>query len=405
VRYQDIRLHDVALHHHSAPLPDVAAKLTREFASIEGLVKPGKRIAITAGSRGIGNMALIIQTLVSEIHKRDAQAFIVPAMGSHGGATAEGQRAVLHAYGITEKSVGAPIVSSMEVDCLGSTEGDPDIPVWMDRAANASDGVIAVNRVKAHTDFHGTHESGIVKMLAVGLGKHQQAAQMHAYGAAGLRDHIPKVSKKVIESGKILAALAILEDGYDNTADLAFATGDDIFSLDSAFLERSRRMMARLPFEEIDVLVVEQIGKDISGTGMDTNVIGRMGIPGQQDAPPHIRRIVALDITPASHGNALGIGLADITTRKLADRIDWSATNQNVITSGFLSRGFLPIVMDTERAAIQLALDTCGCTNADALRMARIKNTLDLSRAQVSKALLSGLESPRHYGGPPPFNT
>ncbi len=391
VRCEDIQLYEAALIHSAAKLPDVAAKLSQEFTSIAPRIKPGMRIAIATGSRGIKNIALIVKVLVAEIRKRGADAFIVPAMGSHGGATAEGQRAVLLHYDISEESVGAPIVSSMEVDFLGSTGGDPDIPVWIDRVANASDGVIAINRVKAHTDYHGTHESGIVKMLAIGLGKHRQAIEMHTYGALGLRDYIPRVSKKVIESGKILAALALLEDGYDNTADLAFATGMDIFDLDIAFLRRSRKMMARLPFEKIDVLVVENMGKDISGTGMDTNVIGRIRIDGQMDTLPEIKRIVVLDLTPASHGNALGVGLADITTKKLSDKIDWSVTYQNVITSGFLSRGFLPIVMETEKDAIQQALNTCGCKKTDELKMVRIKSTLDLSHVQVSKILLDQL--------------
>jgi len=387
MRYEDIQLHEVALRHSSAPLPDVASKLSQEFASVRALVKPGMRIAIAVGSRGINNLALIVRSLVAEIRHSGAEAFIVPAMGSHGGATAEGQRAVLAGYGVTEEGVGARVVSSMEVDSLGMVGGNPGIPVWIDRAANASDGVIVVNRVKPHTDFHGAHESGVVKMLCIGLGKHRQAIETHSHGVSGLRDAIPGVSKRVIESGKILAALAILEDGYDNTADLAFATGMGIFELDAAFLARSREMMARLPFEEIDVLVVENMGKEISGTGMDTNVIGRIRIDGQADAPPNIRSIVVLDLTPASHGNALGVGLADVTTRKLADKIDWGVTYQNVITSGFLSRGFLPVVMETEKDAIQLALDTCGCKRADALRMVRIRSTLDLSHAQVSRAL------------------
>ena len=399
VRYEDIQLYEVALSHCHNPLQDIEAKLSTEIASIEKLIQPGMRIAIAAGSRGVSNIALIIRTLVAEVRKRGADAFIILAMGSHGGATSEGQKSVLAEYGITEESVGAPIVSSMDVDLLCTTGGYPDIPVWIDRAANGSDGIIVINRVKPHTDFHGTHESGIVKMLTIGLGKHQQAIEMHGYGAAGLRDYIPRVSRKVIESGKILAALALLEDGYDNTADLAFATDMDIFDLDKAFLERSRKMMARLPFEQLDVLVVDNMGKDISGTGMDTNVIGRIRIDGQDDAPPYIKRIVVLDITPASHGNALGIGLADVTTRKLANKIDWEITNQNVTTSGFLSRGFLPVVAESEEAAIQIALDTCGCKNPDELKMARIKSTLDLSNAFISKALLNQLNTSSENAG------
>ncbi|MDR3085538.1 MAG: nickel-dependent lactate racemase [Christensenellaceae bacterium] len=392
MRLSEVKLHRVKLRQVSAPLADIPAKLRAEFAAaVTPKLRPGMRIAIALGSRGVSNIALLAKTLVALINESGASCFIVPAMGSHGGATPEGQRAVLADYGVTEEAVGAPVVSSLEVVRLGSTGGKPDIPVFLDRAAFGADGIIAVNRVKPHTDFHGEHESGIVKMLTIGLGKHRQAIEMHTHGASGLRDYIPRVSKKVVESGKILSCLAVLEDGYDQTADLAFASGDEIFSLDKAFLARSRQMMAKLPFQSLDVLVVDEMGKDISGTGMDTNVIGRLRIDGQADGLPKIASIAVLDLTPASHGNALGVGLADVCTRRLASQIDWAATYQNVVTSGFLARGYLPIVREDDESAIELAISASGARNPQALRLARIRNTLHLDEILVTKPLLDEL--------------
>ncbi|MDR2515372.1 MAG: nickel-dependent lactate racemase [Christensenellaceae bacterium] len=392
MRLSEVPLHRVKLRQLSAPLGDIPQKLRAEFSlSVAPKLRPGMRIALALGSRGINNLALIAQTLVGLLREAGTSCFIVPAMGSHGGATPEGQRAVLADYGITEEKIGAPVLSSLEVVSLGSTGGNPDIPVFIDKAAFGADGVIAVNRIKPHTDFHGEHESGIVKMLTIGLGKHRQAIQMHTYGASGLRDYIPRVSQKVIESVKILSCLAVLEDGYDQTADLAFASGDEIFALDKAFLARSRQMMAKLPFEQLDVLVVDEMGKDLSGTGMDTNVIGRLRIDGQADGLPKVGAIAVLGLTPASHGNALGVGLADVCTRRLAEQIDWSATYQNVVTSGFLARGFLPVVRDDDKSAIELAIASSGARNPAALRLARIRNTLHLDEILVSQPLLDEL--------------
>lgn len=372
------------------PLEDVAGKVRAEFAHIEKNIRPGMSIAITAGSRGVANIALVIKTIVECLRERGAEPFVIPAMGSHGGANSQGQRAVLEGYGITEAYVGAPIRSSMEVVRIDHLER-PDLDVFMDRFAWESDGVIAVNRVKVHTDFHGSHESGIVKMLTIGLGKHAQALAVHRYGADGLRDYIPLVSQRVIQSGKILGAFALLEDGCDQTADIRAALPEEIFAVDSAFLERSRKLFAQLPLGEVDALIVDTMGKELSGTGMDPNVIGRVRIDGQADGGPHVRRLAVLDLSDGSHGNAIGVGLADITTRKLVEQIDWKATYENVITSGFLSRGFLPLVAESDRRAVALALSTCGVPVTDQFRLARIRDTLHLSEAYVSLPLLREL--------------
>lgn len=387
-----IRLGKVELHHALAPLEDIEGAVARELQGLRDAVHPGMRIAVTVGSRGIQNIALIVRCVVDFLRQCGAEPFIIPAMGSHGGATAQGQTAVLHSYGVTEETVHAPIRATMEVVRIGQTEGEPAIPVFMDRYAWEADGVVAVNRVKPHTDFHGPHESGIVKMLTIGLGKHRQAMEMHQYGAQGLRDYIQRVSREVIRSGKILGALGIVEDGHDNTSRVALARGEDIFTLDAQMLEQARQSMARLPFTDLDLLIIDCMGKNFSGTGLDTNVIGRLCIRGQADGTPNCRRIVTLDLSEESHGNALGIGLSDVVTRRLVDKVDWQATLENVLTSGFLERGFVPIVQNTDREAVNAALRGLGRkVGPDQARIVRIPNTLDLQYAWVSPALLQEL--------------
>lgn len=385
----DVKMARVRLSHVSAPIADIPGKVMHELRDLQ--VKKGARIAVACGSRGISNISLIAASVVKCLIEKGAEPFIIPAMGSHGGATGAGQAQVLADYGITEETMGVKVISQMDTVRIGSTGGDPDIPVYMDKNAWESDGVIVINRVKPHTDFHGTHESGIVKMLTIGLGKQRQAETTHFYGADGLRDQIPRISQRVIDSGKIIGAVAILEDGYDNTSDICYAPADKIFEVDSQFIERSRRMMARLPFDDIDVLIVDRQGKNYSGTGMDTNVIGRLRIPGQEDGTPRCSRIAVLDLSDESHGNALGVGLADVTTKRFYDKIDWHATNENVITSGFLQRGFLPIVAQSDISAISIALNSCGARDAKSARVVRIRSTLELEEILVSEALIASL--------------
>lgn len=278
----EIMLCKAKLYHEKSTLQDIQGKVAEVCQPMEGAIQKDARIAITAGSRGIANIAEIIKGVVGFVKAQGAMPFIVPAMGSHGGATATGQSALLEEYGICEQAMGAPIASSMEVEYLGQADADPAFPVYMDKNAFHADGVIVINRVKAHTDFHGYHESGIVKMLVIGLGKQKQAEAMHRFGANGLQALLPVAAKKVLESGKIIGGIGIVEDGYEHTADLVFSKPDDFFAVDHALLLRSKEMMAKLPFTEIDVLLVDNMGKDISGTCMDTNVIGRMRIEGQQ---------------------------------------------------------------------------------------------------------------------------
>ncbi|MBN2036737.1 MAG: DUF2088 domain-containing protein [Chitinispirillaceae bacterium] len=360
----------------------------------------GGRMAIAVGSRGIAGLDRIVRATVAWVKESGGVPFIVPAMGSHGSATAEGQAAVLAEYGITAQRVGAPVVSSMEVAEIGTSRlGNR---VVMDRAAYEADGVLLVNRIKPHTDFHGRYESGLVKMGVIGLGNHEAAMELHGYGVAGLRDHVPASFEVITATGKIVAGIAIIENAYDEVAAIEVCAGADILKREPGLLSMARSNMPSLPVEDIDVLVVDRLGKDISGTGMDPNIIGRIRIPGQQEpARPRIRHIVVTDLTPASHGNALGIGLADVITQRLFDRIDFESMRVNVRTSLFLERIKVPFIAASDADAVALALRACGRIEQGTERIVRIRDTLTLGKVQVSGTVLEEIrDSVEVVGGP-----
>ncbi|MFE4353620.1 nickel pincer cofactor-dependent isomerase, group 22 [Peribacillus butanolivorans] len=360
-------------------------------------ITPGMRIAITAGSRGIANIAVIIRAAVNELRKLGASPFIVPTMGSHGGATAEGQVEVLHSLGITEEFCGAPILSSMEVVKLGETPGG--MPVHIDKNAWEADGILLMGRVKVHTDFKSPIgiESGLMKMAAIGLGKHVQALLIHTFGVHGIRDIMPEVAKVLFEKTNILCGIAIVENAFEQTAILEAIPTALIPQREKELLAESAALMPKLPVEDIDVLVVDEIGKNYSGTGMDTNIIGRIRILGvQEPVSPRIKYIVASNVSEESHGNALGIGLADLTTRRLFDQIDHQTMNENVITSTFLHRAMIPIVLENDREAIKAALRGNWGVEPEKTRFMRIPNTLHLEYVYVSEALLPELAGLDH---------
>lgn len=369
-------------------IADLGAAVTGslEAGGLGRRLEPGMVVAITAGSRGIAHLPEILRAAVLYCRSADCKPFLFPAMGSHGGATAEGQRALLADLGVTEGSVGAEIRATMEVVQVAETpEG---LPVYLDRHAAAADGILVINRVKAHTDFEGRFESGLAKMMTIGMGKHAQALAVHQYGAGGLREQIPRIAAAMLATGRILGALAIVENAEEAPALLEALPPDRSLEREPALLERAKAWAARLPVDVLDVLVVEELGKEISGTGMDTNVIGRRGIPGEPDPPrPRIATVVVLDVTPASHGNAIGLGLADITTDRLVRRMDRASTYANVLTSGFLDRGKIPLHFPTDREAIAAALDQHRRKPLERLRVAWIKNTLHLGDLLISEAL------------------
>jgi hypothetical protein len=372
------------------PIDEIPSRVRTALQPILERVALDERVAITAGSRGIANMPAILRACGETIREVGGDPFVMPAMGSHGGATHEGQRDVLAGYGITRESVGMPVISSMDVQQVGCVD---DVPVYMSTTALEADRVLLVNRIKPHTDFHGPIESGLAKICAIGLGKQRGAQTIHSHGTRGLVELMPRVARCIIDkTDKVLGGLAILENPRDETADLQFVEPEGIgLGVEQALQIRSRSLMGRLPFDALDVLIVDQMGKNISGTGMDTNVIGRMFVPGvAEDSPTRITAIVVLGLTEESHGNAVGLGLADFTTEAFVQQIDWHATYMNSYTSGTggLLRGRLPTVLANDRAAIATAIRMCGQPNPSRLRVARIKNTLQVAQVQFSPSLL-----------------
>ncbi len=378
-------------HHFPRPrVDDVAAATGAALQPVQDRIRPGESIALTVGSRGIANIATIVRTTVERVKACGASPFIIPAMGSHGGGTAEGQVEVLASYGVTEDAVGCPIRSSMETVDL--TPSDARNHVYMDRHAYDADGVILLNRVKLHTDFHGPHESGLVKMSVIGLGKHRQALEIHSWGVYGLRHLIPWTAEQVIATGKIRFGIAVVENAYDETMLVQALPAERILEDEPGLLDIARANMPSLPTDDIDILMLDRMGKDISGAGLDPNIIGRNMIRGETEPDrPRIKMITIHDLTEASHGNAVGMGLADVITRRLFDKIDLQATNENIVTSSFLLRGKIPVVAPDDATAFAYALRSCGRIAAEDLRVVRVPDTLRLGEAYVSAAVLREL--------------
>jgi hypothetical protein len=354
-------------------------------------IRPGNRVAITAGSRGIADIAEILKAVVDFFKTLDAKPFIFPAMGSHGGATAEGQTAVLAQLGVTESYLQTPILSSMDVQQIGST--DDGIPVFIDRHAWGADHIVVVNRIKCHTKFKASIESGLMKMMAIGMGKHTGAAYYHK---AAVEYTFPKIigdaARLVLQQTPVVCGIGILDNGYGETARVAAFKPEDIESGEEKLLLQSKKMMAHLPFNEIDLLIVDEMGKNISGVGIDPNVTGRnRDFVDVFDHPVRIKRIFVRDLTEQSKGNAIGIGLVDLTTKRLVDKIDYDVTYKNCITGISLEKGAVPMNFETDRQAIEVALDSIGLTSSQLSKIVRIKNTLCLDIVEVSEAYLDAL--------------
>ena len=347
-------------------------------------IRRGDTVAVGAGSRGIADIAVIVGATVRWLQDQGARPFIVPAMGSHGGGTAEGQVSVLEHYGITEAAMGCPIRATMDVVQVGEALG---LPVWLDRYAAEADWIGLVNRIKPHTDFKGSIESGLFKMMTIGLGKHRGAIQAHRANIHhGYETVITAVGREMLARARIAFGLGVVENGYDETARIEAFTAATMEEGERRLLEDARKWMARLPFSPLDVLIVEEMGKNISGAGMDTNVIGRPSNPHEPfPADPRILWIVVLDLTEESYGNATGLGNADFTTRRLVDKIDMKATLVNCITACAPNGAKIPATYDTDREAIETALGCIGLTPPERARVIRIRNTLRLGEIEVSE--------------------
>ena len=369
---------------------NIEETLSHELESIQisSLIKPGARIAITAGSRGVANIDRIFRHLVCVLKENSAKPFLIPTMGSHGGGTAKGQVEVLKSLNITEESVGAPIVSSMEVVEIGKSCFG--FPVFVDKNAAEADGVIVVNRIKPHTEFEGPIESGLMKMMAIGIGKHKGCIQVHKQTIAyGYRKVIPEIGRVILENLPVLFGVALVENVYDETAIIKAVPHSQFLVDEEKLLVRAKTLMARLPFDNIHVLIVDNMGKNISGTGMDTNVIGRIMFIGEKEPEkPKITRIVVLDLAEESHGNAIGVGLADYTTQRLFEKIDLGVTATNSIAGMTPEKGRIPIALKTDREAFEAALNTIGAIDPTEARVVHIKNTLEIAEMDISEAFL-----------------
>ncbi len=368
-------------------LADIPGGVRATMAQAGLPITRGDIVAVGAGSRGIANIAVIVRAVVDHLKELGARPFVFPAMGSHGGATAEGQLEILEHYGITEATMGCPLRASMEVVPVGQALG---LPVWCDKIASEADWIGVVNRVKPHTDFKGDIESGMFKMMTIGLGKYRGATQYHRANVNhGYETVISAVGREILAKARIGFGLGIVENGYDETAYVEAFNGADLEAGERRLLKDARGWMARLPFSPIDVLVVEEIGKNISGSGMDTNIIGRPSNPHEPfPNDPKILWIVALDLTEDSGGNATGLGNADFTTRRLAEKIDWKKTAINSLTACAPNGAKLPLVFDSDREAVESALGCIGLTEPERARVIRIKNTLMLSDIECSEAFL-----------------
>jgi hypothetical protein len=374
---------------------DVRVAVAEQFQrpNVGERLRPGQRVAITAGSRGIDRIDEVVRAVVDEVRARGAEPFIVPAMGSHGGATAEGQRELIAHYGITEETMGCPILSSMETVHLGEVEGN--VPVWLDRNAYEADAIVPVGRVKPHTDFRGPVESGLMKMIAIGLGKQKGAEFFHSQGMDEFHHLIPAVAKSTLAQVNIPFGVAVIENGYGNLAQAEAVPAARVWDREQELLRIARERMGRLPGERIDVLIVDRIGKDISGDGADPNVINRdvAGALPPTEGPlkPHVQRMIVRDLTDDTEGNATGIGMADIVLRRAVARMDPVATYMNMITAKAPQGARIPLTVDTDRQAVYVALACCLKTQPETSRIARISDTKHLETFWASEPLLPEL--------------
>ena len=375
---------------------DVELEVTEQLGRLDlaKQIQPGQTVAITAGSRGIRNIDRILRATIAFLQSLDAKPFLVPAMGSHGGGTTGGQVDVLRHYGITEEFCGCPIRASMETVVV--CDAPQGFPIYFDRHAYQADHVLVCGRVKPHTRFIGQIESGLLKMMLIGLGKHDGAKIYHrAIHDFSFDEIVRAVSAEVINRCGIVAGLAIVENAYDETALIEAIGPQEFVSREIELLKLAKQWLPRLPFDEIDALLIDEMGKNISGCGIDTNVVGRKHNDNEAVAGelPRVRRIMARSLTPESKGNAIGVGIADLCTERLAAAIDWQSTAINGVTSGHFGGVKRPLVYPSDRDMLEAALASIGLREPAASRTVWIRNTLDVAEIECSAALLSEVET------------
>ena len=371
-------------------LEDIEGTVAREFAKAEirAQVKPGMRVALAVGSRGIRNLSRIVKCVVDQLLALEAEPFIVAAMGSHGGGTLEGQLEILHTYGITQEAMGIPVIANNDVELLGSTSRG--IQVYFDKLClEQADLVIPINRVKLHTDFVDTIQSGMCKMLVIGLGHHKGCTAIHKADFSYFGDTLREATRLILSRAKVGFGVAIMENAYDQTLLVEAVPAEKMLEREAELVMLSRKNMPILMIPDIDVLVVEQIGKDISGNGYDPNILGKSFLLKEFVLPvPKIDRMVVLDVSPASHGSAVGIGIFDVTTRKLFDQLNMEAMYANDIALGCLDDCKIPLVAADEEEAIRVAVKVLRDNDPEKLKIVRIRDTLHMEEIQVSEDLL-----------------
>lgn len=385
------RMVRVRQHFADDRIQDIPAEIKSELKKQDyaSLVK-GKRIAITVGSRGIPENALIVKTLADELKRMGASPFIVPAMGSHGGGTVEGNLEILAGYGITEESIGIPIKASMEVVRIGELPDDVHTPVYCDKNAAEADGIVLYNKVKPHTDFKGEHESGLYKMMAIGLAKHKGCSMLHRRGFDTFRENIPAAAEVFLNAMPVVFGVGVVQNAYDEISEIRIYPKDEIPAGDSELLRIAKERFPRFKFDHIDVLVIDRIGKDISGEGADPNVTGRGFMPYFKD-DFHTKKLMIRGLSENSHHNACGLGLADITTRRCLNSVDWESTWVNLTTNLMIDGAKIPMYQNSDREALLLALRTCPRIDYQKARVVRIHDTNSLSEFEVSEAMIPEL--------------
>jgi hypothetical protein len=390
-------LYEVRQHFPRPIIHDVEAAVAAEFRrpEVRARVRPGARVCIAVGSRGIARIREIVGAAVREVKALEAQPFIIPAMGSHGGAVPEGQTRVLADYGITAETMGCPVVSSLDVLQVGTALG---VPVYCSRDAAGADAIVPVGRIKPHTGFRAPVESGLMKMLTIGLGKQWGADTLHAQGMERFPDLIPAAARVIMETQPIAFGLGIVENGYDEPARIEAVLPETLERRERELLEEARALMPSLPFEQIDVLVIQFIGKNISGSGLDPNIAGRFvrsNGPAYTDRP-FVQHVAVLDLTPETHGNASGIGLAELMTLRVLQKIDLPSTYANCMTASHLPGLMLPAILESDRACIATACKTAVRVTPETVKVVLIRSTLDVGEIWISPALLEEARAQAH---------
>ncbi len=376
---------------HAPQIADVAGEVQKVIkeAGVLSRINQNDFVAIAVGSRGVADLPVLVRETAAAIKAAGGTPFVVPAMGSHGGATAKGQIDVLHQLGVTEKVIGAPIKSSMDVVKLGELPNG--LPVYIDKYAYEADKIVVINRIKPHTAFRGPVESGLMKMITIGLGKQKGAEAAHAYSFKYMAEHVPEMAKISLAKAPIIFGLASIENAYDKPAKIIAVPAEDLESVEPQLLLEAKSLMPKIHFDSIDVLIVDELGKDISGDGMDPNITGNFATP-YASGGPDVKRTVVLGLTEKTHGNANGIGMADMTTKAVMNEIEWEKGYANALTSTVTNVVKLPMCLDTEELAVKAAIKTCNAFDLSKVRMVRIKNTLEIGEIWISESLVEEAE-------------